>query len=102
MFDDYQEWVATALYWLWVPMLGAIGGLMGVLNRVRLGQHKFWSFRTAAAIAASAIMGGMSYGLFTSYGLAGPALGSAVGMAGYIGPRAIDDFYDWIKRKREV
>lgn len=97
--DEILEGLRVLYNWAWVPALGAIGGLMGALDRAQQGKQVFWSSRTAFGVLASAFMGGLSYGILTHYGISGGFLGSAIGISGYLGPKIIDDFYMAVKNR---
>lgn len=99
MTEWLPDWIQEALRWAWVPALGAIGGLMAAFHRASRGEARFWSMETVFGVVASAMLGGISYGVLKHYGVSGTLLGSALGAIGFIGPKMITDAYDWFRTK---
>jgi CHASE2 domain-containing sensor protein len=102
MTEWLPDWMMEAVRWAWVPAIAAIGGLMAAFHRASRGETKFWSMETMFGVIASALLGGISYGVLKHYGVSGPLLGSVLGAIGFIGPKIITDLYDWMKSKGQV
>lgn len=99
MFDEHG-WVHDLASWAALMGSAILGRLMYVLRQVQRGNRRFFSIDTAFDMVIALTMGIIAYGACTWFGLTGAPAAGLIAVAGYLGPHAIDTFFEkWASEK---